>query len=110
MQHGPGVARAGRGGELGVGMIAGPGILHQTWDAVKSRADIQSERVKMAAAGIPQEEIERAGKQATEIASRVPTTKIPKALEDYKDLRSVLQDREEAAKLLEETRNVPAHL
>jgi outer membrane lipoprotein SlyB len=45
----------GHGGYIpGVdGAIVGGGLMHQAWEGVKSGADIQSEMVKNAAAGIP---------------------------------------------------------
>jgi hypothetical protein len=84
------------------GAVVGGGILHQAWEAAKSGADIKSEQQKMRAAGIPEDEIEAAGKQAVDIGTRVPGTKISTALEDYKHLRSSLNHPDEAPKLFED--------
>jgi hypothetical protein len=105
LPHGPGGVRAGRVGEYvpGIGgAIVGGSLAHQAWEGAKSGADIQSERVKMKAAGIPDEEIEKSGKQIVDIATRVPGTKISTGLEDYKHLRSVLTHPDEAPALFED--------
>ena len=60
----------------------------------------------MRAGGMTEQEIEAATKQAPEIASRVPTAKISKVLEDAKDLRSVLTHKEEAPALLEDVTRI----
>jgi hypothetical protein len=84
------------------GAVVGGGLLHQGWEAAKSGVDIESEKQKLRAAGIPEGEIDSVLKQSADIATRVPGTKISTALEDYKHLRSSLNHPDEAPKLFED--------
>src|SRR6185437_3324468 len=55
-----------------VGMFAGPGVLHATRAATKSGASIQHEIVKMRAAGIPEDEIQKQVDVSADMAAKYP--------------------------------------
>lgn len=84
-------------------MVAGPGILHGAYDAVKAGAEVESAKTKMRAAGISEEEIKRVQEESADISTRVKGSKIHETMETFKDLRSVLLHPEEAHELLETT-------
>jgi hypothetical protein len=90
---------AGRGAANGL-MLAGPGILHMTKEAAKSGAEIQSEIVKMRAAGIPESDIARASGEAGDLTAKYANVKRADALERFKELRSIMLNPEEAHDLL----------
>jgi hypothetical protein len=85
------------------GMIAGPGILRATRDAVASGAQIQSEIVKLRAAGIPEADIQHEVDQSASLSAKYTNVKRSDILERYKELRSVLLHPDEATHLLEPT-------
>ncbi|HZQ13434.1 MAG TPA: hypothetical protein VFB31_11560 [Pseudolabrys sp.] len=89
-----------RGVMSGVGFLAGPGILMGTRRAISSGAEIQSERVKLRAAGVADDEIDRAERQAYGLAARYPNVGVASILERYKELRSVLLHPDEAPGML----------
>ncbi|MDA9510925.1 hypothetical protein XI09_40980 [Bradyrhizobium sp. CCBAU 11386] len=104
LERQPGLARralgaAGRGA-ANAAMLAGPGILHGTKEAAKSGAEIQSELVKMRAAGIPEADIKRAAAEAPHLTSKYTNVKTADALERFKELRSIVLHPEEAHELL----------
>jgi len=80
--------------------FAGPAILHGTKEAAKSGAEIQSEVVKMRAAGIPEDDIQRALGETAHLMPRYTNVRRSDALERYKELRSILLHPEEAHELL----------
>jgi hypothetical protein len=86
-----------------LGMIAGPGILHGTKEAVKSGASVQSRVVQMRAAGIPETEIQTQLDTSADLAAKYTNVGRADILERYKELRSVLLHPEEAAHLIEPT-------
>ena len=97
------VSRAATAAARGIGTIApfaGPAILAGTKAAVKSGAEIQSEIVKMRAAGIPEADIQRALGETSALTGKYTNVKRGDALERYKELRSVLLHPEEAHELL----------
>jgi hypothetical protein len=81
-------------------MLAGPGILHMTKEAAKSGAEIQSEIVKMRAAGIPESDIRRASSESGDLTAKYTNVKRADALERFKELRSIMLNPEEAHDLL----------
>lgn len=81
-------------------MLAGPGILHGAKSAMHAGADIQSEKVKMKAAGIPQAEIDRAYSQSQGLHRQFPNVTAAQGMERYKELRSVLLHPEETPHML----------
>jgi len=81
--------------------FAGPPVLQGTKVGAKSGAEIQSERVKMRAAGIPAAEIDAAYGQSVGLAAKYPNVGISNILERYRELRSVLTDPSETPHLLE---------
>jgi hypothetical protein len=93
------VGAAGRGVSNGM-MLAGPGILHVTKEAAKSGAEIQSELVKMRAAGIPETDIQRASTEAGDLTAKYTNVKRSDALERFKELRSIMLNPEEAHSML----------
>ena len=92
--------RDGFRGMSGLGYLAGPALLYGTKTAVHSGADIQSEKVKMRAAGIPESEITSASRQAYGLQSQFPNVGVGSILERYKELRSVILHPEETPELL----------
>jgi len=84
----------------GLMFLAGPGILHATKEAAKSGAEIQSELVKMRNAGIPETDIQRASRESGDLTARYTNVRRSDALERFKELRSIMQDPEEAHTLL----------
>ena len=90
---------AGRAAGNGM-MFAGPGILHMTKEAAKSGAEIQSEMVKMRAAGIPEADIQRASRESGDLTAKYTNVKRSDALERFKELRSIMLNPEEAHELL----------
>ncbi|MDA9521627.1 hypothetical protein XI06_15060, partial [Bradyrhizobium sp. CCBAU 11434] len=100
------VSRAARAAARGIGStlpFAGPAILHGTKEAARSGAEIQSEIVKMRAAGIPEADIQRAIGESAELMPKYTNVKQATSLERFKELRSVLLHPEEAHQLLEPT-------
>lgn len=93
------VAAAGRGA-ANAAMLAGPGILLGTKAAAKAGAEIQSEKVKMRAAGIPEADIDRVAAEAPHLTAKYTNVKTADALERYKELRSIVLHPEEAHELL----------
>lgn len=100
----PGIMRramAGAGRAAGnAAMLAGPGLLHGTKDAAKAGAEIQSEIVKMRAAGIPESDIAHAREAASGLTSKYTNVKASDALERFKELRSIVLHPDEAHELL----------
>jgi hypothetical protein len=101
------LARRGRGGAGGVSNFssnilpfAGPAVLQGTKNMVLSGAQLQSEVVKMRAAGIPEADIQRELGKSAEYAQQFPNVRRRDTLERYKELRSVLLHPEEASTLL----------
>lgn len=86
-----------------LGMVAGPGILHGTREAVKSGASVQSRVTQMRAAGIPESEIKTQLGTSADLAAKYTNVGRADILERYKELRSVLLHPEEAAELIEPT-------
>src|SRR6185312_15414129 len=80
--------------------LAGPGILAGTKGAYKAGAEIQSEMVKMRAAGIPEADISRAMRESGDLTARYTNVKRVEALERFKELRSIVLHPEEAHDLL----------
>ncbi|QHP69559.1 hypothetical protein EI171_21070 [Bradyrhizobium sp. LCT2] len=104
LERQPGLTRraigaVGRGASNAL-MFAGPGILAGTKGAVKSGAEIQSEMVKMRAAGIPEADINRAATEAPHLTAKYTNVKTADALERFKELRSIVLHPEEAHELL----------
>jgi hypothetical protein len=93
------VSAAGRGAANGLTM-AGPGILYATKHAATAGAEIQSEIVKMRAAGIPESDIARARAEASGLTAKYTNVKTADALERFKELRSIVLHPEEAHDLL----------
>jgi len=89
----------GRGAANGMA-LAGPGILHGNYEAAKSGAEMQSEIVKMRAAGIPQADIDRAWAESGSLTAKYTNVKRADALERFKELRSIILHPEEAHELL----------
>jgi hypothetical protein len=83
--------------------FAGPAILHGAKEAVKGGAEIESERVRMRAAGIPEADIKRAFDESAELGVKYPNVKRADVLERFKELRSILLHPEEAHELLDPT-------
>jgi hypothetical protein len=97
------VSRAARATARGIGNIApfaGPAILAGTKAAVKSGAEIQSEIVKMRAAGIPEADIQRALSETPGLTAKYTNVRRGDALERFKELRSIVLHPEEAHELL----------
>lgn len=86
-----------------LGFLAGPGILHATKVGVTSGASIQSEVVKMRAAGIPEADINKAMGETAGFQTKYTNVSRAAMLERFKELRSVLLHPEEAHHLLETT-------
>ncbi|CAM5374382.1 hypothetical protein AFEL58S_01626 [Afipia felis] len=89
-----------RGAASTAAMVAGPGILRGAYDAAKAGAEIQSQMVKMRAAGIPESEIRSARAQSTSLASRYTNVGIHEGMEQFKDLRSILTHPEEVPHMM----------
>jgi hypothetical protein len=79
----------------------GAGLLHETKRAVEAGADLQSERVRMAVAGIPQPEISAGEQQAFDLAAKYPNMSPAEILQSYKETRSVLLKPSETAPLMD---------
>lgn len=73
----------------------GVGAFHATREALRSGAELESQRVNMRVAGIPQAEIAAAENQSYELAARLPNITPAEAMETYKEARSVLLKPEE---------------
>jgi hypothetical protein len=104
LERQPGIARramsaAGRGAANGL-MLAGPGILHATKEGVKAGAEIQSEIVRMRAAGIPEADIARASRESGDLTAKYTNVRRADALERFKELRSIMLHPEEAHEML----------
>lgn len=82
------------------GAVAARSIFAGARDALGAGADIQSQRVKMRAAGIGATEIGAADLQASRLAAQFTNLKREAILEVYKEIRSVLLRPEEAEHLL----------
>src|SRR5579884_2246550 len=82
------------------GFVAGPALLRGTEKAIHGGADIQSEKVRLAAASMGQEQIGKVVDQAVDLHARFPNVGIASIMERYKELRSVLLHPEEAEHLL----------
>lgn len=95
-------AAAGNAASM-AGMLAGPAILRGTKAAVMSGANIQSEVVKMRAAGVPEADIQRELGHSASLAAKYTNVGRGTILERYKELRSVLLHPDEATQLLEPT-------
>jgi hypothetical protein len=83
-----------------LGYIAGPAVLMGTRKMVSSGADIQSKKVNMQAAGIPDAEIAATVERGGALTSLYPNISLAEILERYKELRSVLAHTEEAPQLI----------
>lgn len=104
LERQPGIMRralraTGRGA-ANAAMLAGPGLLHGTKEAVKSGAEIQSEIVKMRVAGIPESDIAAARAASSSLTAKYTNVKTADALERFKELRSIVLHPEEAHELL----------
>lgn len=104
LERQPGIFRramgaAGRGASNAL-MFAGPGILHGTKEAAKAGAEIQSEKVKMRVAGIPEADINRVATEAPHLTAKYTNVKTADALERFKELRSIVLHPDEAHELL----------
>jgi len=104
LERQPGMLRRAAGavgrGAGNAAMLAGPGILHGTYEAAKSGAEMQSEMVKMRAAGIPQADIDRAWAQSGDLTAKYTNVKRADAMERFKELRSIMLNPEEAHTML----------
>lgn len=104
LERQPGLARRAMGaagrGAANAAMLAGPGILHGTKEAMKSGAEIQSELVKMRVAGIPESDIAAARAASSGLTAKYTNVKTADALERFKELRSIVLHPEEAHELL----------
>jgi hypothetical protein len=83
-----------------VGMAIGGGLLAETKKALTSGADVQSSRVKMAAAGISADEIRRAEDQAMSLVTKYNNVTLAAALDSYKEVRSVLLKPSETPEMM----------
>jgi hypothetical protein len=68
----------------------GLGAIRATEKALKAGATLESERVHMRVAGIPQPEIAASEQQAFDLAGRYPNIAPSEAMQTYKETRSVL--------------------
>ncbi|WP_338821601.1 hypothetical protein [Bradyrhizobium septentrionale] len=80
--------------------FAGPAIVRGTVGAARAGAEIQSEVVKMRAAGIPEDDIQRALGETAGLMPQYTNVKRSDALERFKELRSIVLHPEEAHELL----------
>ncbi|WJR74921.1 hypothetical protein [Bradyrhizobium sp. NP1] len=97
------LARAANAVGRGIGNVlpfAGPAILHGTKEAAKAGAEVQSEVVKMRAAGVPEADIRRAMGESGDLTAKYTNVKRADALERFKELRSIMLHPEEAHELL----------
>ncbi len=81
-------------------MAAGGGAMHATRESIAAGAEVQAERVRMAAAGIGAPEIEAAQSQAVALVAQYRNIHLAHAMETYKELRSVLLNPKEAPEML----------
>ncbi|WP_198031768.1 hypothetical protein [Bradyrhizobium sp. Ec3.3] len=104
LERQPGLARRSAAAVgRGIGNVlpfAGPAILHGTKEAVKAGAEIQSEKVRMRAAGIPEADINRVTSEAPHLTAKYTNVKTSDALERFKELRSIVLHPDEAHELL----------
>ena len=84
-----------------MGFLAGPAVLMGTRRAVSAGAEIQSQKVRMQAAGIPGGEVATMGDRANVLSSRYPNVGVAEILERYRELRSVLSHPNETPHLIE---------
>ncbi len=92
-------ARLRRGLGTVAGNVApffGPGILHATGAAVRAGAGLETERMRLRAAGIPSVDIAAADREAMRLAAQNPNVSRTEILERYKEARSVLLHPQEA--------------
>ena len=84
-----------------VGFFTGPAILRGTKEAVEGGAEIQSQIVKMRAAGVPEEDIQRETDRSAQLAAKYTNVKRSDIMERYSELRTSVNDPNDAAGMLE---------
>ncbi|MGH7226915.1 MAG: hypothetical protein ACRELF_27185, partial [Gemmataceae bacterium] len=80
---------------------AGMGLLRGVKGAVESGATLESERILLKTAGLPQPEIAASQKQAFDLAAKYPNMTPAEIMQSYKETRSVLLKPSETAGLMD---------